>query len=84
MKLLDGGPAFPRPRSRTQSGIYRDQNSDVDEQDGMSLRDYFAGHGIAGLLSGNAHGPAAIDSSRRMYVSEAWQIADAMLAEREK
>jgi len=38
-KLIDGGPAFPRTDG---VGAY--------EQDGMSLRDYFAGQALAGLM----------------------------------
>ena len=40
----DGGPAFPRPQAETsQGGNF--------EQDGMSLREWFAGQALVGLLS---------------------------------
>lgn len=44
--MTDGGPAFPRPAGP----LYEDRRGDEQamnlEQDGMSLRDYFAGQAI--------------------------------------
>lgn len=72
----DGGPAFPTT-----------QRSTLDiPQDGMALRDWFAGQALAGCLSnpvaewkGNNYREMMLDS-----VSLCYQIADAMLAERAK
>jgi hypothetical protein len=44
-KIDTGGPAFPRPVSEdTTQGNQHDGNKTVAEQDGMTLRDYFAAH----------------------------------------
>lgn len=48
----DGGPAFPRPASEfTQSGTLHDGNDAIPAQPGMTLRDYFAAHALAGMLA---------------------------------
>jgi hypothetical protein len=68
----NGGPAFPvadtvYPSGQVQHGF-----------NGMSLRDYFAAHALAGLLAdGNA-------SSRSVYAIDAYDIADSMIAARER
>lgn len=45
---------------------------------GMSLRDYFAGQALEGMLASNMNGPAE-DFARRSYLT-----ADAMLRAREQ
>ena len=67
-KHKDGGPAFP----------YGTKNVTERFSEGMSLRDYFAGQALAGLL---AHLPG---DSRRVAVGWAYRLADAMLVERER
>lgn len=85
----DGGPAFPRPFSNT--GNAYDYTQSIGEQDGMSLRDWFAGQALAGLeiRSDGAYS----DFDREMELPElhanwtataAYRIADAMLAARQK
>ena len=73
MATKNGGPAFPysslAPEGPT---VYKDN-------EGMSLRDWFAGQGLAGVL---VHEQAFLSPER---VAEwAYQYADAMLAERAK
>ena len=82
--MKDGGPAFPQP-------IFLAGNDNTinvtSAQNGMSLRDYFAAKNIAAAL-------IAIGSRRwwqiviRFNISEnvrvAYEIADAMIAERDK
>ena len=63
----DGGPAFPHMKAEGHN----------DYVAGLSLRDYFAGHALAGLL---AQSPVA--RSAREFASEAFMVADAMLAAR--
>lgn len=67
----DGGPAYPlQPASMPEMHYL-----------GMSLRDYFAGQALAGLLGGRG-GPI----QRKFLSDEAllcYEYADAMLAERE-
>ena len=70
-QINDGGPAFARSATKGTSGIII-----RDAQTGMSLRDYFAGQALAGLLAdSNA-------SSRSVYATDAYDLADAMLAAR--
>ena len=72
MSEHDGGPAFPIPDERdpvTGEGI-------IQGSSGMSLRDWFAGQALAGLLA-HASGEAPESAPRKAY-----QLADAMLAVR--
>lgn len=50
----------------------------AERQDGMSLRDWFAGQAIIGLLTSGLGTPLDV------VTSAAFEVADAMLAEREK
>lgn len=70
-KKPDGGAAFPREDY---------QADNAPGQRGMSLRDYFAGQALAGNCGFSVHEGIPIKG----LVSEAYAIADAMLAEREK
>lgn len=56
---------------------YHDRQDTHRYHEGMSLRDYFAGKALAGLMGG--HHKAVIGMAEIAY-----QIADAMLEEREK
>lgn len=71
----DGGPAFP-------FGFVTD-HATVKVQEGMSLRDWFAGMALSGLIPNAAwdytSGPCNAAAAQRCYA-----IADAMLAERQK
>lgn len=69
-----GGPAFPRA-----SGPEPRVNSVTDYCDGMSMRDWFAGQALAGILSDAPRG-----YSGQAVAAEAYAFADAMLAERAK
>jgi hypothetical protein len=56
-----GGTAFP-----------------VDEHEpGMTLRDWFAGHALAGVI---AKGPLSVENRYRVTAAEAYKYADAMIA----
>jgi hypothetical protein len=79
-----GGPAFPRPASTDEAntccGVFYDQ-------EGMSLRDWFAGQALNGMLAHSTRYrplPTASQNWHEAISEEAYQIADAMLAEREK
>lgn len=68
------GPAFPSPASQ-----YEDETTEYScrEQEGMSLRDWFAGQIAAGIYKDGGINPE----------KAAWfiyQCADALLAERKK
>jgi len=80
--ILDGGPAFPVPG---------DAEAYAPNQFGMSLRDYFAGQALAGLMTTSVQrdkvekllaefggGVTLLD----IYASRSYQAADAMLKAR--
>jgi hypothetical protein len=68
MKHDTGGPAFP-------------QDILGEQCHGMTLRDYFAAKALQGMLA-NQHQFQAGDSA--MFARDAYEIADAMIAERRK
>ena len=68
----DGGPAFPISDTR------------LVPEAGMSLRDYFAGKALEGLLSSADFGTATVRTTFEHYSACAYHHADAMLAERAK
>lgn len=79
----DGGPAFPTTYPETHQDAAWTQR-------GMALRDYFAGQALV-LLSSTEMIAATRDQCRIQksspetgFASFAYQIADAMLAERAK
>lgn len=69
-KTKDGGPAFPIPRFHTWQ----------DEVPGMSLRDWFAGQALIGLISRNNYGPVSDEGN----ADAAYRYANAMLKARNK
>ena len=74
--INDGGEAFPRAGAFSPDHGYADQGAC-----GMSLRDWFAGQALAGLLAGQYR-----ESGHHNLLGvprEAYSIADAMLAARE-
>lgn len=74
MATNDGGPAFPHKR-------YVGLNNDgpmFNFEPGMSLRDWFAGQALAGLIS-TSHERAVSDLD---WPARAYQVADAMLSAR--
>jgi len=77
-----GGTAFPRPRVETRDGEI------MWEQDGMTLRDYFAAQVIAQCqITITREEPEPDANVVRIYAERyartAYVIADAMLAERD-
>lgn len=68
MSKTNGGPAFPTTQADVERGW-----------DGMSLRDWFAGQALAGLVANDS---ARGDNAQFAIV--AYALADAMLAERER
>jgi hypothetical protein len=66
----DGGPAFPT--------VARDGNWQP-HHDGLSLRDYFAGQALAGLLSSGIKSQGWEET----IAFDSYKIADAMLVRRE-
>lgn len=74
MSAPENPAAFPLPETDVSHGQY-----------GMSLRDWFAGQALAGLLpeylDRNGFGHATVGQNSAAH---AYRIADAMLAERAK
>lgn len=88
-KKDDGGQAFPRSYISGNAGGGGAGGGGQPSSSGMSLRDYFAGQALTGIL-GNPQTPktankngrisfVAVDASRAAY-----EAADAMIAERAK
>lgn len=78
-ELNDGGPAFPRPRGFDESmGTY--------PQNGMSLRDFFAGQALAGMAGEYRAAQmytCEFDETCESIAKSAYELADAMLKARE-
>ena len=71
-------PAFPRPYSKDDFG---DFVQDCPPQSGMTLRDWFAGQALNGMMVGEV----GHDTDRYNIIARrANAIADAMLTERER
>lgn len=83
--IKDGGAAFPRPASEfTASGTCSDGNDPVAAQTGMSLRDWFAGMALQGMISSS---PLCDRTDKKAvnkpeWARQAYKFADAMLDER--
>ena len=73
MSNKTGGPAFPRPASADPLFDARCQ-----AQTGMTLRDYFAAKAMQGWIVSN------VEASNKQFAEAAYEMADAMLAERGK
>ena len=69
--INDGGPAFPAAPNPN----YTDDA--CLGQRGMTLRDYFAGKALAGLLADKT-----IEGPAKSYARSAYEVADAMLEAR--
>ena len=77
MSKDNGGPAFPFGQTDSESG----QLVNGWGAEGMTLRDYFAAKAIAGIC---AHRDSWGLTSPHALAALAYNIADAMLAERAK
>jgi hypothetical protein len=86
-----GGPAFPRPASEDhRQGSQRDGDVHVPDQNGMTLRDYFAAAAMQGLVASGGVVPTI--EARAQFGREgvqlgslamqAYRMADAMLKTR--
>jgi hypothetical protein len=80
MKTLnDGGPAFPTVERRTPPGC---EPYDVPVN-GMTLRDWFAGQALIGILQDKRYSEAGNEAACASELARyAGRIADEMLAER--
>ncbi len=68
----DGGWAFPVPNS-----------ANMNREEGMTLRDYFAAKAMAGMVAGDAAQQTMFsDGYTALLARQSYEIADAMLAAR--
>lgn len=82
---IDGGPAFPR-------APFDVNDYTGDGSPGMSLRDWFAGQALAGIMANPERwrdiqrrydkGEMTYDDASKSNAAKAYSIADAMLAAR--
>lgn len=88
MTIKDGGPAFPVECSYNHEGKIVGSQTGVASgwETGMSLRDYFAGQALNGMLAhATRYKPPPSDTMMTWHqaiAKEAHEIADAMLAQR--
>ena len=76
-KINDGGPAFPVPMVPWQDGFINVECA------GMTVRDWFAGQALAGIMA-NTKLLTILAESNRDPALCAYETADLMLAERAK
>lgn len=78
MDKKDGGAAFPRPMFAAN----RESETCFDNgATGMSLRDWFAGQAMAGMLG---VGPVEREPTVTEWAELAYEMADALLTEKAK
>lgn len=76
--MNDGGPAFP-VREAERFNPENNETHAIEQHWGMSLRDWFAGQALAGMLSSD--GRPTGDQAKAEW---AYDLADAMLRARNK
>jgi hypothetical protein len=77
--IKDGGPVFPLPKD-IQASLRSGCFGVLYDHRGMSLRDWFAGQALAGLVFHNDYGAV----SDKDIAKGAYKFADAMLKAREE
>ena len=82
-KKATGGPAFPQPAVISDAGDIL-TSMDFDEG-GMTIRDYFAAKAMQALITAKIPQMEQVARGWPVFAErDAWKIADAMLAERNK
>ena len=76
-KPKDGGPAFPRTWTDSPQGGYW-----LGSEQGMSLRDWFAGQALVGWISNPTSTASPGEDIADTLARAAYGVADAMLAHR--
>lgn len=69
-----GGPAFPNPLRLYR--VLKDEKRSILPNTGMTLRDWFAGQALAGLISAKQFGTYSVSTA-------AYEYADGMLKARD-
>lgn len=83
MAKPDGGPAFPA-NDYLVGDLKRDGFQKLGATRGLSLRDYFAGQALAGLLAKGTEGRFSNAAGVNRAAVWAYEYADAMIAARER
>jgi hypothetical protein len=85
MAQNDGGPAFPATEYPMRVGTYDEEGSAIVRvsSPGMSLRDWFAGQALAGIMS-NCTGDGRTTWLPESAAFHAYSVAEAMLKAREQ
>ena len=80
-----GGQAFPGKIDLGFKGVgYNGETQEIlKDQPGMTLRDYFAGQALVGMISISTHSSDTGDITSQL-VSASFTMADAMIAERSR
>lgn len=81
--INSGGPAFPRP-SWAPTGYTVEDIEATDPQEGMSLRDWFAGQIVAAYVNQDRDADNLNKASRLIRCKSAYEWADAMLEARDR
>ena len=76
-KINDGGPAFPSDMMLTKGVV------SAKPYNGMSLRDWFAGQALAGLIAGYYANPDSGGLGSEEFARLVYRQADAMLSAQE-
>jgi hypothetical protein len=71
MSDIENPPAFPRDHRHIG-------------HNGMTLRDWFAGQALVGLMANSVHDHCPLFGDGLPFARDAYAVADAMLAERSK
>jgi hypothetical protein len=77
----NGGPAFPQHVFETRDGAFQ-CSYDAQDGSGMSLRDYFAAKAMESMVRDTVAEEAF--ETYQQLAADAYLVADAMLAERER
>jgi hypothetical protein len=80
-----GGPAYPQATQTFQENMSGGRYVLTEQQDGMTLRDYFAGQALAGDMANGSEGVFGSDVSDDYLAMRAeflYRMADAMIAAR--
>ncbi|MGB1214575.1 MAG: hypothetical protein ACPG4X_14520 [Pikeienuella sp.] len=86
--MKDGGPAFPSEFVLHEPGKVGNEVAIKEFSSGMSLRDWFAGQALVGVMTNAENFGGAASHEReeafRRTADLLYEIADAMLAARDK
>lgn len=77
-------PAFPRESFKVVDNVGGLATHIIPANDGMTLRDYFAGQVIAGIMSGESGSYSSMEDAYKQIAKISYGYADAMLEERNK